>query len=503
MKPARRAFLCSANEYHLLLRRMNERGMLSFTQQPVCVNGLFGVPKDGDAIRLIIDCRPVNALLVPSPKVALPTPDLIAQFNIAADAPLFAAKVDLDNAYHRIRMPAAWHPYFALPPIHASDIGGIIGYGNDAIVYPCCSTLPMGFSHAVYLAQAAHEYIVDTRVPLLRANDRISHVADRTLDRMRHSIYIDDLNLYGSDVDAMIAAQDQYIAALTSVGLPPKPSKVVRPTANGLECLGMVVNGITGEVGVDVVKLHKLRCETLALLDRGSCTGIELSQFIGRFTWAMLVRRPALALFSSVYKFILISQQRTYHMWPSVRRELHAAAMVVPLLYTSIRSDYMPHVISSDASEDAQGVVASLSIKPPIISSIAALPVVPGVVPSLLSSSVAGANWSTIVSSQWRRSEHINSLELRASLSAIRWSLTSPLSVERRMRGDYRHWCGLLVSDSSATVGSINKGRSSSHRLLRPLRSLNALLLASGVQLHVAWIPSKENPADAPSRRWL
>jgi hypothetical protein len=196
VKPARRAFLCSANEYHLLLRRMNERGMLSFTQQPVCVNGLFGVPKDGDAIRLIIDCRPVNALLVPSPKVALPTPDLIAQFNIAADAPLFAAKVDLDNAYHRIRMPAAWHPYFALPPIRASDIGGIIGYGNDAIVYPCCSTLPMGFSHAVYLAQAAHEYIVDTRVPLLRANDRISHVADRTLDRMRHSIYIDDLNLY-------------------------------------------------------------------------------------------------------------------------------------------------------------------------------------------------------------------------------------------------------------------------------------------------------------------
>ena len=54
-------------------------------------------------------------------------------------------------------MPAAWHPYFALPPVKAGDIGSDIGYGSDTLVYPCITTLPMGFSHAVYLAQAAHE----------------------------------------------------------------------------------------------------------------------------------------------------------------------------------------------------------------------------------------------------------------------------------------------------------------------------------------------------------
>ena len=335
---------------------------------------------------------------------------------------------------------------------------------------------------------------------------------------MRHSVYIDDLNIYGSDAAAMVAAQDQYIAAMTSVGLPPKPSKVVRPTADGLECLGMIVNGITGEVGVAVPKLQKLRHQTLALLDRGMCTGIELSQIIGKFTWAMLVRRPALSIFSAVYKFILVSKHRHYQLWPSVRRELHAATMLIPLLYTSIRGDFMPHVVSTDASEEAQGVVATMSIKPPAIASLAALPIHPGVVPTAVSSAVASANWSTIVSAQWKRTEHINSLELRAALSGVRWSLSSPLSVEE-LSFNYsnsadsnsgcinkrRQWCGrrlLIFSDSSATVGSINKGRSSSHRLLRPLRSLNALLLASGVQLYVVWIPSKANPADAPSRRW-
>jgi len=87
----------------------------------VCVNGLFGVAK-GDAIRLIIDCRPVNALLVPSPHVALPTPDLITKFHVPLDQPLFAAKVDLSDYYHRIKMPAAWHPYFALPAVRLNHL---------------------------------------------------------------------------------------------------------------------------------------------------------------------------------------------------------------------------------------------------------------------------------------------------------------------------------------------------------------------------------------------
>ena len=270
----------------------------------------------------------------------------------------------------------------------------------------------------------------------------------------------------------MIAAQDQYIAAMTSVGLPPKPSKVVRPTANGLECLGMVVNGVTGEVGVAVHKLQKLRLETLALLDRGSCTGVELSRIIGRYTWAMLVRRPALSVFSAVYKFILISKHSRYQLWPSVRRELHTAAMMVPLLYASIRSEFMPHVVATDASEEAQGVVATLSINPSTAMTLASLPIHPGVVPASLLSSVTSANWSTVVSSQWKRTEHINALELRASLTGVRWSLSSPLSVEQRSIDcsripSYDHpsqWCGrrlLLISDSSA-AGSINKGRSSS-----------------------------------------
>jgi hypothetical protein len=300
----------------------------------------------------------------------------------------------------------------------------------------------------------------------------------------------------------MLAAQQQYCTVMTAAGLPPKPSKVVAPTSSGLECLGVTVNGDTGEVGVSVPKLHALRRDTLSLLHRGVATGEDISKLVGRWTWCMLVRRPSLSVFSAVYRFIIITRHRQHVLWPSVRRELHTAAMLAPLLYASIKVPFVNKIIASDASEVAQGIVAATIDHDTCValsSSISS----PGVaMSSLLSSTVASSNWRTIVSSPWQQPEHINSLEVRAALTSIRWSLSLPSSVQHRSH-PITGWHGqrlLLCSDSSAALGSINKGRSSSHSLLRPLRTIAALLLASGVQLSVVWLPSAANPADAASR---
>ena len=71
------------SEYVALVRRMCAVGMLDFTTQPRCVNGVFGVPKPDGAIRLIIDARPANAVFAEPPHVELPTPDLIANLVAA------------------------------------------------------------------------------------------------------------------------------------------------------------------------------------------------------------------------------------------------------------------------------------------------------------------------------------------------------------------------------------------------------------------------------------
>jgi hypothetical protein len=100
-------------------------------------------------------------------------------------------------------------------------------------------------------------------------------------------------------------------------------------------------------------------------------------------------------------------------------------------------------------------------------------------------------HWSTIVASKWQRIEHINSLELRALTTGVRWALSFPSSYKSKI---------LCLSDSTVSVSCVRKGRSSSPPLLRRLRSLAALLLSVGTSVQVEWIPTFSNPADAASR---
>jgi hypothetical protein len=95
------------------------------------------------------------------------------------------------------------------------------------------------------------------------------------------------------------------------------------------------------------------------------------------------------------------------------------------------------------------------------------------------------------VSSPWRREEHINVLELRAVLTAMRWCNSVPPALNHRV---------LLFCDSAVVVAALAKGRSLSRALSALLRRLAALLLVSGMRLCPVWVPSQENPADAASR---
>lgn len=491
-----RAMLCaSQHEYLKLVRMLHARSMVEFTDRPAVVNGVFGVKKDAHAIRLIIDARPANAAFVVPPKVQLPTPDLLAQLVTDPDRPLYVAKVDLDNFYHRIRLPLWMRPYFALPPIAADLVGMESRFGAGTLVYPCCTTLPMGWSHSVYVAQSVHEHILDTMTEL-RREDRITADSDLRVDRLRHQVFIDDLNLFSHDKDAADRAQSQYIDTVQRIGLDVKPSKVVRPSADGVECVGLEVHGQRQDVGLRGDKLWKLCADTVALLQYGQCTGLQLAQLVGRWTWAALTARPLLSVFNAVYRFMECARSRLFTIWRSVQVELLHMVNLAPLMFARLSGDWFHRVVATDASETGLGVVAAdmdrdaminvASDKVPVITDDSPRP-------TTMNTELSAAGWRVIVSSPWRQVEHINSLELRAVGTALRWVLTSPWSIGRRV---------LVLSDSLVTVHSISKGRSSSRLLLPRLRQLAALTLASGIRLYVRWIPTELNPADEPSRRF-
>ena len=94
-------------------------------------------------------------------------------------------------------------------------------------------------------------------------------------------------------------------------------------------------------------------------------------------------------------------------------------------------------------------------------------------------------SWRTICGWQWKgRKEHINVLELRAVLCALRWRITKQRCKQQRL---------IHLTDSLVCLHSLTRGR-------RTLARINTLLLVSRNHAVWAYVHTATNPADAPSR---
>jgi len=100
--------------------------------------------------------------------------------------------------------------------------------------------------------------------------------------------------------------------------------------------------------------------------------------------------------------------------------------------------------------------------------------------------------WQCVVKFSWREEAHINELEMRAYLSAFKWRPRSSVNIDTRF---------LHLLDSQVSISVLTKHRSSSIRLNRVARKVDALELASGSAGCFGYCKSSKNPADAPSRK--
>ena len=507
-RPERARFGGPPEQYERLIRRMHACGMLEFTTAPRAVNSLFAVPKPDGSLRLIVNAKPANRAFTEPPHVDLPGPDRIAALRPLPGQRLFVAKSDVDGCFHRIRTPPFLRPFFALPPVDVAVVRDLLPVGLRAArrVYPMCSTLPMGWSHSVVVAQAMHEHVCE-RVAGLSAADRLTAASDARVDRTRHAIYIDDVLFFGHDRDDVARAQERYCAAVASVGLPTAPAKTVAPSCGGVTCIGVLVDGTEMTVGVAPDKLSELIDDTRAVLRAGRCTGRAMAQLVGSWTWACLPVRATLCIFDAVYRFARVAQDREYALWSGVREELRTAAALAPLMYARLGPDQADWTIASDASTFGLGVVAAptppggMCAQPRAVASLQRdAPHTPVVACRGCAHGPGHARpqdlpWKVAISAQWRRDgDHINALELRAVHAAVRWASRRPGWAGRRLD---------ILVDSSVAAGALRKGRSSSRDLLVRIRQINSAVLAAGVQLNPLWCESSVNPSDGASRGQL
>jgi hypothetical protein len=536
-------------EYVKLIGRLLAQQMISFTSSPRAVNGVFAVAKDSESDRLIIDAQRANRLFVPPPHVALPNPSHLVQLQVPRGWRLFVGKSDLSNYYHHLGLPLWLQPYFALPPLTAEEQLSLGLPVSSEPCYPMCCTLPMGWSHAVYIANTGHEWILYRDDLVLHVSDNILRLSSPAVshERVLHGVIVDDLFVFSLNFQLATQVFHAVLAAYARAGLLVKSSKIVWPTESIVKVMGFEIDGRLGSISLSLDTRLSLYSSTVAVLQRGEWTGLGLAHLIGKWTWCMLVRRCSLCLLQHVYRYISVAGRRRFSLWPSVAKELRWLLGLLPLLHHQLHTPYFTRVLATDASSIGGGVVASplssataASLWPLCSSKLHAMCQVLHArdvkqigaeltdvaasaalystatddmshvcTPSLLSTvasdllvvaatgyssyykEVCSLPWRTIASRRWRHSEHINALELRAVLLALHWTLSFPSALSRRL---------LLMVDSTVVYFALWKGRCSSPALLVLVRRIHSLLLAAGITLCVGWLPSQVNPADGPSR---
>jgi hypothetical protein len=505
-------------EYIALINRMVTAGMIKFTSTPKVVNGLFGVDKPDDSIRLIVDARPANSVFIPSPPVVLPSPTAFTHLYTDGQKPIYVAKIDLDNYYHQLLLPEWLCPYFCLPPVpicqlHDVSLDATIinncNENNHGMIYPMVCTLPMGFSHSVYIGQSMHEHMIYSS-GVLSPNDRVfdtptSHRHFDTAGTL-HSIYIDDVVLMDTDAERLTDTIHKLLDMYKSNGIVVKMSKLVWPSCTGVEVFGLEFNGKHHTLGLSATKMFKLMQDTIRIIRSTEITGRQLSSIVGQWTWASLIRRECLSVFRHVYKFINMSDTKIYTIWTSVKDELRTIMGLAPLMVADLSSKWFNRIMATDASLTGLGVTATRA-SPVTMSKYARMS------PCTTNNGVSLApilqhpdsdqilydisdryKWSTIVSFKWSFLAHINNLELNSVLTCVKWLLSCPASINSRV---------LLLNDNQSAVYSLSKGRTSAPSIIYPLRRISAHVLASGLRMSYVWIPSTYNPADAPSRAYM
>ena len=99
--------------------------------------------------------------------------------------------------------------------------------------------------------------------------------------------------------------------------------------------------------------------------------------------------------------------------------------------------------------------------------------------------------WNSAFKTRWKRMEHINGLEMRSILLALKYRISHLGESQCRF---------IHLSDSYVCISVISKGRSSSDMLMHILRKLAAYSFAFNMLPILVHLESTENPTDEDSR---
>jgi hypothetical protein len=356
----------------------------------------------------------------------------------------------------------------------------------------------MGWKLSVHVAQSSFENVVCTTLKIPETS-LLRHDGPRLVPATGGTIpaaYVDDYFAFGLDADRLNSERTRIHGALSARNLSPKDDKEIPATTDARVIGGELIDGRV--FGPDRTFLCELTDTTRKILSAQYVSGEWLERVIGRWMWVLLSNRSSLSIVQRAYRYIRYFGKRPGVLWQSVRDELECLIALRPLLYQRLGRQFDTRVYCSDASLNGGGFTYT-NTSDALAMDLALIGT------GALEDSDAGrrcraqlaafsADFQHIWGSShgWRFPDReIARLEFSELRAAVRHYARRPGSTSSRLT---------LLCDNTAVVGAVNKGRSSTHYVNANCRRLAAYLLGGGIRLHVSYIPTDLNPADAPSR---
>ena len=314
----------SPKVYADFCRKLDSSGLVEFRSGFKEQVGAFTVWKKSGKQRLVIDARLANLHFDAPEKVHLATGATFANVEVDGGPAIEVGGVDIADAFYHLELVPELREFFALPGLRAGDVGLSHLNGKpvdvEKIVYPCLRVVPMGWTHALWLCQAAHEHIVNhcPEVDMkLRCGDKMP-VPE--LKDYIHTQYVDNFVALSQKPGRAKELAEAVGAKLNQHGLPTHEVEA----GQGIETLGWLFTGGHPTVSVTRKRLWKLRLATLELLKVGRTNGKTIEKIVGHYTFAGLLQRGFLSCFQATYVFIRKHYDEDTELWDEVKRELRS-----------------------------------------------------------------------------------------------------------------------------------------------------------------------------------
>ena len=192
----------------------------------------------------------------------------------------------------------------------------------------------------------------------------------------------------------------------------------------------------------------------------------------------------------------------------SVVRELAHFVSLLPLLEADLQRPWQQCLLATDASVDYGFGVSVAAVSPKLVRELGQAAAAPGHLVRLARGqrhpddeqerprkgtvhalSLSKWDFKTVISCKRLFDSHSGGLEAHGVALGLRWLL--------RCVGRHGRRTTVLI-DAQAVFGAVRKGRSSAPSLKREIRFIGGLALAGDLLLRCLYIPSEDNPADAP-----